>query len=505
MSGIRSSSGEEPFFGELVQNRQYKLLLMGETGAGKTSFLNLFCNCAMAQVKGHSFDEKGFAHFKPYNDKENEPSRPMASKTTQSKLHRVDLGELRIGVIDTPGFADSRGMEQDKKNVNSIVRALKDEEFVNCVCLVINGRQANLSANLRYVLTGITSILPKQILNNVIVVFTNTDRRRQLNFDPNELEDFFGKKLKHLFFVENPYSMFERAVKTAKSVADLGEDDRADLTEMFEKTLKVLRRMCGVMKDFDRVYTDLFDALFKKKEKVEEEVLKLLLAYDFQRELEKKMKKVEEEVEAAMLTKSLNKDFETEQEIRRWVTIKTDRHNTLCGHPGCYSNCHVPCYLPKSMDKNVFKNCQSMEGKDNCARCTHRYTHHYHNEVIFKEEVLKKQFLQKDMKRKFEEAETMEQRKRIICNQLRVDYEQSEKERKKLSEGLLRNIEEFQTLGVNRNYEKLIESQYEVIKLRLEGTTGDETKYLRETLAKLEKKLKILKAIKIDANDSYIQ
>lgn len=493
MSGIRSSSDDEPFFSELVQTGQYKLLLMGETGAGKTSFLNLFCNCAMAEVRGYSFDEKGFTHFRPYNDKENEPSRAMASKTTHAKLHRVDLGELSIGVIDTPGFADSRGMEQDKKNVKSIVRALNGEEFVNCVCLVINGRLANLSANLRYVLTGITSILPKQILNNVIVVFTNTDRRRQLNFDPNELEDFFGKKLEHLFFVENPYCMFERVVQ---SLADLDEDDRSDLTEMFEKTQKVLRQMCVVMKKFDRVYTDLFYALFKKKEKVEREVLKLLLAYDFQRELEKKIKKVEEEVEAAILTKSLNKDFKTEQEIRRWVTIKTDRHNTLCGYPGCYSNCHVSCHLPKSMDKNTFKKCRSMERKDNCARCTHHYTHHYHNEIIFKEGVAIKQFLQENMKRKFEEAETMEQRKRIICHQLCAEYEQSEKERKKLSEGLLRNIEEFQTLGVNRNYEKLIESQYEVIKLRLEGTTGEETKYLRETLAKLEKKLKILKAIK---------
>ena len=61
-----------------------------------------------------------------------------------------------------------------------------------------------------------------------------------------------------------------------------------------------------------------------------------------------------------------------------------------------------------------------------------------------------------------------------------------------LSEHLFRTIEEFQKLGVNRNYVKLLENQLDVIKQRLEGTVREETKYLSKTKDELEKKLKLV-------------
>ncbi len=93
----------------------YKMLLTGETGAGKTSFLNLLCNCGMVQALGCKFDEDGLSRFEQFNDikMENAKSLSMESKTTGAKLYEAELGELKV---DTPGFGDSRGIDQDKKN-----------------------------------------------------------------------------------------------------------------------------------------------------------------------------------------------------------------------------------------------------------------------------------------------------------------------------------------------------------------------------------------------------
>ena len=63
---------------------------------------------------------------------------------------------LNVGVIDTPGFGDSRGL---KENAGEIVRALSSEDYVNCICLTINGRESRMSATLKYVLSEVTSIL----------------------------------------------------------------------------------------------------------------------------------------------------------------------------------------------------------------------------------------------------------------------------------------------------------------------------------------------------------
>lgn len=187
----------------------YKMLLIGETGSGKTSLLNLLCNCGLIQALGF---EEGLEKFRQFNDikLENAGSCKMESKTSGAKLYNVDLGELKVGVIDTPGFGDSRGLEEDKKHSKKIVEALKAEEYINCVCLVINGHQSRMSATLRYVLTEITSILPREILNNVIVVFTNTTDPLELNFDTDVFPEYFGREIEHQYTIENPYCRFEK-------------------------------------------------------------------------------------------------------------------------------------------------------------------------------------------------------------------------------------------------------------------------------------------------------
>ena len=121
------------------------------------------------------------------------------------------------------------------------------------------------------------------------------------------------------------------------------------------------------------VHTHHFEKLYRKKAK-EVYTLRLLTDYDNQKKLEATIKKVEEEVEAASRTKHLNEAF------KRWVQVPTDRHYTLCGARGCFSNCHAPCTLPKYLDKEVIKRCKSMRGGDFCTVCHHSYYVHYHDE-----------------------------------------------------------------------------------------------------------------------------
>ena len=87
------------------------------------------------------------------------------------------------------------GSSRTKKNTKLIIDGLKAEQYINCVCLVINGRLSRITATLRYVLTEVTSILPREVLNNVIVVFTNAVDPWLLNLNPESLQEYFGRKI----------------------------------------------------------------------------------------------------------------------------------------------------------------------------------------------------------------------------------------------------------------------------------------------------------------------
>ena len=470
----------------------YKMLLVGETGSGKTSFLNLLCNCETIKKLGFN---KASKQLRKFNDSnlENARSREAESKTSGVKMYSIELDkvELKVGIMDTPGFGDTRGFQQDKINTKLIIDGLKAEQYINCVCLVINGRLSRITATLRYVLTEVTSILPREVLSNVIVVFTNAVDRWLLNLKPDSLQEYFGRKIdpEKIFCIENPYCRLERAWQhQGQQSADIRRLERS-----FDETGEVLTNMWTTIKSFPPVYTSRFTALYEKKQQIEREVLNLLAGHDYQRALEKKLAVTEEEVNAAVRTRQFNSNFRsTVTKPVRWTAVSTNRHNTLCGAQNCYSNCHKHCNLPKSFDKEVFKQCWCMSG-DKCHQCGHSYIHHYHNEVLWQKEGGEETLvIDEATKKKYEEAKSMEERARICKQQLERDKNKSEQERRRLSEHLFRTIEEFQKLGVNRNYAKLLENQLDVIKQRLEGTVGEETKYLSKTKDELEKKLKLV-------------
>ena len=498
LEGMKSAAST--LLGSSKHHHEYKMLLIGETGSGKTSFLNLLCNSAVIQKLGF---EQALSELGQFNDieLENTHARKMESKTLGAKLYDVKLGDLNIGIIDTPGFGDSRGMEDDKKHSQTIVDALKAEEYINCICLVINGRMARVTATLRYVLTEVTAILPRVVLNDMIVVSTNTRDLFDCNFDRAALKEFFGREIEEerVFFIENPCCHLEKAKEEkakGKQEMQLFTDDKIvqSLKTSFDETASMLTKMWTLIKGFGRVHTCHFTELYETKQEIERKVLKLLTEYDNQTELEKQLMVARERVRAALRSKKLHADYKFTQTVKIWKQVETSRHNTLCGAKGCYSNCHTPCYLDKAFDKEVFRNCRSMGGGTECTECGHSYRLHYHDEVEHVLEEEQVEMIDKPTKKRFEAAKSMEERGRILVDSLKQKQKISERTRKTLSDQLLLTIEDFQKLGVNRNYIKVLENQLLVVNHHLEGETGDTAKHLQEVKKKIEKMLKVVKA-----------
>ncbi|KAL5502010.1 hypothetical protein EMCRGX_G008703 [Ephydatia muelleri] len=160
----------------------------------------------------------GFAtsakQFRKYNNIkfENPSKRPMESATIGSELYEVRFEDMTIGIIDTPGFGDTRGFEIDKQNVKNIVDKVNGVEYINCICFVINGRQARVTPPFQYVVSEISAVLPKMSVKNMVVLLTNTRDETEANINMKEVTSFLGGEImqENIFCLENPYCQLDK-------------------------------------------------------------------------------------------------------------------------------------------------------------------------------------------------------------------------------------------------------------------------------------------------------
>jgi len=60
----------------------------------------------------------------------------MSSKTSDARFYKITIGHANLIIIDTPGFGDTRGLDQDQLHYTRIKEAVMEQGGINCVCIV---------------------------------------------------------------------------------------------------------------------------------------------------------------------------------------------------------------------------------------------------------------------------------------------------------------------------------------------------------------------------------
>ncbi|KAJ6642504.1 hypothetical protein Bhyg_07455 [Pseudolycoriella hygida] len=166
------------------------ILVLGETGVGKSTWINAMANYLTFSTLQEAMEEDQLQSLVPTkfvlldeNCKErvvsigsskNEATTAGQACTQFPSAQLVTLENQRIRIIDTPGIGDPRGIEQDKINVDNILRFLSELDQVHGICLLLKPNNARLTTFFKFCVKEILAQLHKSSVHNLLFCFTNT-------------------------------------------------------------------------------------------------------------------------------------------------------------------------------------------------------------------------------------------------------------------------------------------------------------------------------------------
>ena len=326
------------------------LLLVGATGAGKSTLINGIVNYIMEVCWNDDF------RFEVILDgKGKSQSQSQTTQITAYSFYGSCL-PYTLTVIDTPGFGDTRGIERDKAIMNQIKELFSTVgsdsiDQIHGIGFVSQASNPRLTPTQKYIFDSVLSIFGKDIASNIFFLLTFADGHDppvlsaikeaaipyQKGFEfnnsalyanqPDSFNEMFwnlGKKNFQLFFAE-----FEKA-----------EAHSLQLTRETLKERQQLEVIIEGLKTQIKVVITKIDELRQK-----------------QRILRKR--------EADILQ---NEHFTYEQTVTKQRELKLPSNVFVTNCLQCHFTCHYPCPIPKDQEKYQ---CKVMDGGGpDSAHCT---------------------------------------------------------------------------------------------------------------------------------------
>ncbi|KAI4462507.1 50s ribosome-binding gtpase [Holotrichia oblita] len=231
------------------------ILLLGETGVGKSTAINAIANYLTHQelsqaaeenllylipTKFTLYDNQLVQNIIEIGESPNENTGHGESATRNIQSYLLNYNQNKIRLIDTPGIADTRGMVYDEENTEKLLSYIGELDHLNAICILLKPNNSRFSVLFNYCLKHILLRLDRRTQTNIVFLFTNSrssfytpgdtylplktmlDQMKTRNFIipfnnsntfciDNESFRYLAAKSKGIFFDENDVEEFKRS------------------------------------------------------------------------------------------------------------------------------------------------------------------------------------------------------------------------------------------------------------------------------------------------------
>ncbi len=354
-------------FGERDKQKPHKTILMvGETGTGKTKLINVMINYML----GVKREDKVW--FEITDDQSDRTS--AHSQTSSITVYGFYLQESQIDltIIDTPGYGDTRGVDLDKGiavSFHSLSKSAEGIHEIDAVCLVIKAQQNRLSDRQRYIFDAVQSLFGRDIAENIVLLFTHSDgmppKDVLTTVKETEIKCAVNDKKQPVFFLFNNFQS-EAADEEYEMIQQHAWDlSFRGMTRLFQFLETVQPKTLNMTQDVLRNREWLEANLNNLQSRVQMIELKQNELKQTQDALEQNKKDVEDD-----------KNFEYEAEVT--YKEKVDIDNSLANVAMCCTVCEENCHYPGCWWASNVYYC-SMIKNNHCRVCSNKC--HYKKHV----------------------------------------------------------------------------------------------------------------------------
>lgn len=322
------------------------LMLVGATGAGKSTLINSMANYLLGVTWSHDFRFKLIAT--DCGDMQGHSQTKYITAYT-FPYRRGSPIHYNLTIVDTPGFGDVDGAKRDKRIMSHIRRLFERScqdggiDMLHSIGFVATSPESTLSPTQKYIFEAILHSFGADIGGNISLMVTFADRRKPPLLDALRKAEI--PMMPSMF-------KFNSSALYASNVQLDDDDDDENETEFdalfWRSDMKSFRDFFKSFRDTDPWSSQLSGELLREREKLEN-LAQNIFQYQL-RSVMSKMASLRSERETLNEHKEqiqANKDlkFHSDEEVTIQIQIREESHYVTNCH-SCNHTCHIDCSIP---------------------------------------------------------------------------------------------------------------------------------------------------------------